>query len=451
MSLKTQEHLEAQLNDFDPARRKAALEELIQMASEGVIELPEPAHAVNMHCHTFYSFNGYGYSPTCFAWKARQAGLAVAGIVDFDVLDAVEEFLEAANRLNLRAAAGLETRLFLPEFSSREINSPGEPGITYHMGMGFPTSDVPDRAFLAELKELAQRRTQGLIERVNAHLSPVEVDYELDVTPWTPNGNATERHVCQAYEAKAAEIYPSEEDRVRFWAQKLKTDPGEIKKLLSDSPGLQALIRSKTMKRGGPGYVQPDSDAFPRLNRFNRFVLEANAIPTLTWLDGTSDGEQAMDELLDLHIDAGTAALNIIPDRNWNIADKETKKTKVANLYDVVEKAMDRGLPVVVGTEMNAYGQRFVDEFDADELQPVASVFREGAYIMYAHTIMQRHAGMGYLSEWAKRNYPVLSERNAFFAQIGRTLEPQNASRLARVGSRSASDEIYDAIHGIQV
>lgn len=450
MSVDTQTHLETQLNDFDPARRRAALDELIQMADQGVIELPEPGHAVNMHCHTFYSFNGYGYSPTCFAWKARQAGLAVAGVVDFDVLDAVEEFLDAASRLNLRAAAGLETRLFLPEFSSREINSPGEPGITYHMGMGFPKSDVPDKAFLAELKELAQRRTQGLIERVNGYLTPVEVDYHLDVTPWTPNGNVTERHVCQAYEAKAAEVFPDEDERVRFWAQKLKTDSAEIKKLLGDSPAMQALIRSKTMKRGGPGYVQPDSDAFPRLNRFNRFALEAHALPTLTWLDGTSAGEQAMDELLDLHMDAGTAALNIIPDRNWNIADPETKKIKVANLYDVVEKAMDRGLPIVVGTEMNAYGQRFVDDFDAEELQPVASVFCEGAYIMYAHTVMQRHAGLGYLSEWAKRNYPSLSERNAFFAQVGRTLEPQHASRLGQLPPNAASDEIYDAVHGLR-
>ena len=29
----------------------------------------------------------------------------------------------------------------------------------------------------------------------------------------------------------------------------------------------------------------------------NRFILEAGAIPILTWLDGTSDGEKSIEEL----------------------------------------------------------------------------------------------------------------------------------------------------------
>ena len=51
------------------------------------------------------------------------------------------------------------------------------------------------------------------------------------------------------------------------------------------------------MKRGGAGYVQPDSGSFPRLSDMNRFILECGAIPTLTWLNGESEGEQAVEEL----------------------------------------------------------------------------------------------------------------------------------------------------------
>jgi len=87
--------LEVQLNDFDPEKRRAALQELAALAREGQIALPEPGSTVNLHCHTFYSFNGYGYSPSGIAWQARCAGLAAAGVVDFDVLDAVDEFLDA--------------------------------------------------------------------------------------------------------------------------------------------------------------------------------------------------------------------------------------------------------------------------------------------------------------------------------------------------------------------
>ena len=59
------------------------------------------------------------------------------GIVDFDVLDAVEEFLDACEAAGVRGSAGIESRVFIPEFADREINSPGEPGVYYHMGIGF--------------------------------------------------------------------------------------------------------------------------------------------------------------------------------------------------------------------------------------------------------------------------------------------------------------------------
>ena len=63
--------------------------------------------------------------------------------MDFDVLDAVDEFLNTCERLAVRGSAGIETRVYIPEFSTRETNSPGEPGVYYHMGIGFTSSQVP--------------------------------------------------------------------------------------------------------------------------------------------------------------------------------------------------------------------------------------------------------------------------------------------------------------------
>ena len=139
------EELEGKLDSFYPNERKQALTALCEKAEAGEVDLPEADTDVNLHCHTFFSYNSYGYSPSKFAWLARKAGVAVAGVVDFDVLDALEEFLEAARMLGLKACAGLETRVFVPEFSERVINSPGEPGISYHMGVGFPSSNVPNK------------------------------------------------------------------------------------------------------------------------------------------------------------------------------------------------------------------------------------------------------------------------------------------------------------------
>ncbi len=217
------EELEQKLDSFDAGQREQALSALLEKVQAREITLPEAGTAVNLHCHTFCSYNTYGYSPSKFAWLARKQGLALAGVVDFDVLDALEEFLAAGRRLNLKACAGLETRVFVPEFSTRVINSPGEPGISYQMGVGFPRARLEGEAaqFLLNLRRTAQQRNRELMKRVNEYLRPVELDYESDVLVLTPSGNATERHVCLAYARKAKEVFNDDRALSKFWVEKL--------------------------------------------------------------------------------------------------------------------------------------------------------------------------------------------------------------------------------------
>ena len=441
------ESWESELNDLNPERRRAALDRLLARVRQGEIVFPEPGHAVNLHCHTFFSFNGYGYSPTFFAWKARCEGLRVAGIVDFDVLDAVDEFLDVCPRLGLRGCAGIETRVFVREFATREINSPGEPGIAYHMGVGFTSGNGGLSPFPAEFKRTAQARNRSVAMRVNAFLDPVVVDYESDVLLLTPNGNATERHLCIAYDRKAQALFPDEARRAEFWAGKLGTDRAKVRSVLNDPPAFQALIRSRTMKAGGAGYVKPSGPDFPTLESMNAFVLEAGAIPTFAWLEGTSEGEKAIEELLDVMLKGGVAAVNIIPDRNWNITDPAVKKTKLDHLYRFVDLARSHDLPISAGTEMNAYGQRFVDDFDAPELRPLTPLFLEGAHIFYAHTILQPHAAMGYLSDWAKRSFASVKEKNAFFKHVGEVVDPSRKDLLAGIEPHMTPEDIETAKH----
>ena len=109
-------------------------------------DFPPPTTLVNAHAHTFYSFNYKGYSPSRFALEAKRQGLEMGGIVDFGVLDGLDEFWAASRLLDLKACVGIESRVFVPEFSDRVINSPGEPGISYHMGTGFTTTEIPPEA-----------------------------------------------------------------------------------------------------------------------------------------------------------------------------------------------------------------------------------------------------------------------------------------------------------------
>ena len=437
------EDLEQKLDSFDPAERRESLSALCEKVATGQIELPAPGTDVNLHCHTFFSYNTYGYSPSKFAWLARKAGLAVAGVVDFDVLDALEEFLDACRLLGLKGSAGLETRVFVPEFADKVINSPGEPGISYHMGVGFPSAALAgeQKEFLLGLRRTAQQRNQDLMGRVNRHLHPVTLDYEQDVLGLTPSGNATERHMCLAYARKATKIFGRADELADFWSEKLgmKIKTSE----LPESRDLLNAIRAKTMKRGGVGYVQPDQGSFPRMADTNKFILAAGGIPVHTWLDGTSDGEKAMAELLDVAMSTGAAALNVIPDRNYTPG---AKNEKIENLYNVVELAQKLHLPIVVGTEMNSPGQKFVDSFDTAELSPLVPVFLKGAHIVYAHSVLQQKCGLGYTSPWAGENFKSVAEKNEFFRQLGSILQPQYEDRLSGLSQDATAVEILDKV-----
>jgi hypothetical protein len=438
----TLEHLEQQLNDFDPAVRRAALVELARRVDDGEIALPESRLWLNLHGHSFFSFNGYGYSPSFLAWRSKKEGLLAAGLVDFDVLDGVDEFLEAGRLLNLRVTAGMETRVFVPQFADKVINSPGEPGVAYYMVAGFPSGDVTDRAVLDDLKSTAQRRNLGVVARVNDALDPVRVDYERDVLSLTPAGNVTERHLCMAYDEKARKHFSNEDDLVAFWAGKLGADPAAVRKALAFGPDMQGLIRAKTMKAGGVGYVKPEGPDFPTLEAVAKFGLAQGGIPMFTWLDGTSDGEQEIERLLDVSMEVGSAAANIIPDRNWNIKDPDVKQKKVALFDQFVALCQERDLPIGIGTEMNAYGQLFVDDFDAPEMQKHAAEFVKGAQVFHAHTLLQRAAGMGYLSPWAKKSFDSVREKNAFFAKFGEMVDPVAAEALDGLHEGLSPEEV---------
>jgi hypothetical protein len=101
----------------------------------------------------------------------------------------------------------------------------------------------------------------------------------------------------------------------------------------------------------------------------------------------------------------------------------------VRNLYHVVELAQELALPLNVGTEMNSFGQKLVDDFDAPPLAPVREAFLDGAYFIYGHTVLQRALGLGYGSEWAQAHLPSRRARNDFYTRMGRLVPPGQAGR----------------------
>lgn len=436
-----------QLNDFSPATRTATLATL----AKSVEAPPATAGNVNMHCHSFFSYNAEGWSPSRIAWEARSRGLYAAALTDFDLLDGLEEMFQAGETLSLRTAVHLETRAYLADYASVDINSPGEPGATYIMGTGFsevPREGTPQAQTLASYRQAAQERNVALIKRINAALSEIALDYEADVLPLTPRQVATERHIMSAYATKAEEKIPDAAKRAKFWADVMAMGVEDAEQLLKDRVKLEDKVRAALAKRGGIGYVAPSPEGFPAAEDFINWVLACGALPTVTWLDGTSEGESNAKAMLENLVGKGCAALNIVPDRNWNHPDPEKKTILVENLRTMVREANAMHLPINIGTEMNKKGLPFVDDLGGEVLSEFKDAFRHGANIMVGHTTLSRFANFGYLSEAACAAYPDRASRNGFFAAVG-ALPPvttAGAEKLKAVGPEQALSTLREAV-----
>ena len=447
----TVQQLTEQLDSFDPAERRCALERLAEMARAGQAPLQPRTGWINLHCHTFFSYNAYGYSPSRFAWEAYRQGLEVGGIVDFDCLDGTREFLGAGRLLGLKTVVGFETRVFIAEWRDKVTNSPKEPGVSYFITTGFAEPPAPGTAAARTLSGMAQHarhRNLAVMEKVNAHMDPVRIDYARHAVPLTAAGNVTERHMLDAYDRLARERFPDAADLGAFWSEKLDEDLGTVAALLGNPPALKDLIRARLMKHGGVGYARPDEASFPPLQQVVDMTLACGALPVAGWLDGTNEGEKDPVALFTFMRERGCVTANIIPDRNWNVKAEE-RELKIANLHRAVAAAKQLELPILVGTEMNKHGNKFVDTFDSEALAPHLEEFRRGAHIVWGHTLLKMTAGVGYVGAWAETHFgDRVGEKNEFFRRIGAADYPGEAvtERLAELGSDAAPAELAHAV-----
>lgn len=413
--------LESRLNDFNGQKRLDSLIQLEYLLSQGKISPLPPRNWINLHCHSFFSYNGYGMSPSSLVWKAKLLGLNMVGLVDFDTLDGVDEFHRAGNILNIKTVASLETRVFLPNYLEQEINSPGEPGIAYHMISGITSSSIlekKDRLFSENLLTKSHIRNKSIVSRINNIIPEIVLDYDRDVLSLTPNNNPTERHICEAYRRKAEDIYPDNKLRMKFWLKATDYNQIEFEDIFHNNVLLEAFIRKYYMKIGGTAYQQPSPKNFPKLSEINSHAVRIGGIPVMAWVDGMSPAENNIKELVEYHISQGTKGLNIVPDRNYNIEDKTEK---VKKLYEIVEIAEMYDLPIMVGTELNAPGLKFVDDFNSSELSPLLPIFIKGANIFHGHALEQEKNGYGYCSEWAENNFSTTAEKNEYYISITKT------------------------------
>jgi len=435
--------LELKLSSFKPQERMNALTELLNLAKFNT----EEQQNVNMHFHSFNSYNAENWSPLRIAWEAKKKGLYAAGIIDFDVLSGLEEYFIACEILGIRCSVGIETRAFLHEYADKEIDSPGEPGVSYIAGTGFyqlPGVNTPQALTLESYNKKAEARNIALLERINHHVPKIAITYN-EVLALTPSGNATERHIISAYIQKASNVFSEKNALISYWAELLKKGLEQTEELIQSGYKLEDVVRSVFAKKGGFGYVQPSSDTFPPVEEFFNFVKSCGAIPMESWLDGTSEGEKDGHALLELSKSKGAAALNLIPDRNWNISDSKVKAIKTMNLKNIIESAIKLDMPIHIGTEMNKKGLPFVDDLNGADLNPYKEIFIDGARIIVGHTLLGKFADFTYLSEKAESEFGNLKKRNSFFASVGAL--PAVDLKIANTLRNAGLDKSYGIIH----
>ena len=309
------------------------------------------------------------------------------------------------------AGRHFESRVFFNEYADQEINSPGEPGVFYFMGMGFvhpPPADSKAASAFADMLNRSHTRNRDLIGRINAKITRFQLDYDRDVLPLTPRGNATERHIIAAFQAKALDVLGGAAQAVAYWADAFSIDPAEVNAKIANTNAFAEFLRSKLIKRGGLGYQQPTAQTFPLLDDVIAAIRECRAIPMCAWLDGASQAEQNQSRSC-RRSSLKASSRSISSQTQLELQGQRRQAKKIAAL-DECAPVRRYHLPINVGTEGNKFGQRLVDDFSAG---PCAAITRpSGRRASHGrHTRLLRYANVSYID-------PTID---------GRELTPSNA------------------------
>lgn len=161
---------------------------------------------INNHIHTTYSFSPY--SPTAAVYAARMEGLCTAGIIDHDSISGAEEFLEAAKLVEMPVTIGMECRVSMAgtRLEGRRTNNPDQVGVSYMTIQSVPHDKIGVLTeFFQPYREARHVRNRKMVEKINALLPELCLDYDRDVLPLSmaqESGGVTERHLMYALAKK---------------------------------------------------------------------------------------------------------------------------------------------------------------------------------------------------------------------------------------------------------
>ncbi len=193
------------LNKLNAPTKEERLGNLKEVLAETVFP-PKVSQYINNHIHTTYSFSPY--SPTAAVYAARMEGLCTAGIIDHDSISGAREFLEAAKLIDMPVTIGMECRVSMDgtRLEGRRTNNPDQVGVSYMSIQSVPHDKIDVLTdFFKPYQAARHRRNRAMVEKINALLPEVGLDYDKDVLPLSEaadNGGVTERHLMYALAKK---------------------------------------------------------------------------------------------------------------------------------------------------------------------------------------------------------------------------------------------------------
>ena len=193
------------LNKLNVPTREERLANLAEVLKTTVFPPMVPQY-INNHIHTTYSFSPY--SPPAAVYAARMEGLCTAGIIDHDSISGAEEFLEAAKLVQMPVTIGMEARVSMAgtRLEGRRTNNPDQVGVSYMTIQGVPHDKIGVLTeFFRPYQAARHERNRKMIEKINALLPGIALDYDKDVLPLSmakENGGVTERHLMYALAIK---------------------------------------------------------------------------------------------------------------------------------------------------------------------------------------------------------------------------------------------------------
>ena len=350
-----------QLNAPTKAQRLANLQAVLKTT----VFPPMVPQYINNHIHTTYSFSPY--SPTAAVYAARMEGLCTAGIIDHDSISGAQEFLEAAELVDMPVTIGMEARVSMEgtRLEGRRTNNPDQVGVSYMTIQGVPHNQIGRLTeFFKPYQAARHARNRKMIEKINA-LVGVSLDYDKDVLPLSmahENGGVTERHLMYALAIELVKQVGKGQGMI----DKL-TDLGmqlseKQKNMLLDTayPFYEYDVLGMLKGTFVPQIFIDATDECPKLSDMVKLCKEVNAYLCYAYLGDVGDsvtGDKKAQKFEDDYLDdvfaclkeEGVTAVTYMPTRNT--------PAQLARLRKLCE---DYGMFQISGEDINSPRQSFV-------------------------------------------------------------------------------------------